>query len=69
MIKVDKDQYWAKVVDYYYDNIHWSMSNIKPETTLRDWLNTEYSAHECIDSHTLIFLDPKKYTYFVLLWS
>jgi len=68
-ITVSKDHYWSNLVDYYYENIHWSKSDIKPETTLRDWINTEYNAHETVDGHSLLFLDPKKYTYFMLRWA
>jgi len=69
MITVSKDRYWSNLVDHYYDNIHWAKSNIKPEMSLRDWLHFEYSALETVDGHSLTFLDPKKYTYFMLRWS
>jgi hypothetical protein len=69
MITVSKDRFWSNLVDHYYDNVHWSESNIEPHTTLRNWLNIEYSVHECADGYSLEFTDPKKYTYFMLRWS
>lgn len=69
MITVNKDRYWSNLVDYYYDNIHWTTPNLKSQTTLPSWLQKEYSVRQSKDGHSLEFTDPKKYTYFMLRWS
>jgi hypothetical protein len=69
MITVSKDRYWSNLVDYYYENIHWGESDLKPISTLGDWLFKEYGAEICDSGHSLKFIDSKKYTYFMLRWS
>lgn len=62
---LEKQEYWDKLIDYYYDHVHWGDD---PPGGIYSWLEKEYS----IVSGTgmdLEFTDPKKLTFFVLKWS
>jgi hypothetical protein len=69
MITVNRITYWQKLVDYYYDYIHWSDSDTRSSNTMPNWLQNEYSIKQSADGHSLEFTDSKKYTYFMLRWS
>ena len=66
---VKKNLYWEKLVDHYYENVHWSESDIQPKTTITSWLRKEYDADVGLASDTIFFNNSKKYTWFMLRWS
>jgi hypothetical protein len=65
---VDKSRFWEKLVDHYYDNVHWKESNIQPTTTFLSWLVSEYDAY-LVSFDTIKFMTPEKYSWFILRWS
>ena len=60
---LDKSAYWDKVVDHYYDNIHWVDSGPR---NIYDWLETEFTISSDTGSTVLEFKDEKKVTFFVM---
>jgi hypothetical protein len=62
---LSKEQFWNKLVDYYYDEIHWQ----KNTKGIYEWLETEYSAVSNTGSKTLSFTDNKKATWFLMKHS
>lgn len=62
---LDKQQYWDKLIDHYYDNIHWGED---PPNGIYDWLESEYGIISSTGKD-LTFTDEKKLTFFALRWS
>lgn len=71
MTVIDKNLYWDKLVDYYYDNVHWDdeTNRYEPLGSINTWLQKEYSASVSHATDRIFFNDDKKYTWFVLRWS
>jgi hypothetical protein len=64
-MKVDKEQYWHNVVEYYYDTVHFESVH----KNIYDWLEAEYGAISSTAQKTITFIDDKKATWFALRWS
>ena len=62
---LDKQQYWHKVIEYYYDSVHFE----RIHTNIYDWLEDEYGAISNTAKPTLEFKDNRKATWFALRWS
>ncbi len=60
---IEKEQYWNKVVDHYYDNIHWVDGAPR---NIYDWLETEFTISSDTGSSVLEFKDASKATFFVM---
>lgn len=55
---------YQKIVDYYYDNIHW-----ESEMSINDWLTKEYGAFYNRYSKTFSFESEGKKAWFLLRWT
>ena len=64
-MKLEKEQYWHNIIEYYYDVVHFEGVH----TNIYDWLEAEYSAISNTAQPTLQFMDDKKATWFALRWS
>ena len=62
---LEKQQYWDKLINHYYDNVHW---NDNSDDGIYGWLEREYGIISSTGSD-LKFTDEKKLTFFVLRWS
>jgi hypothetical protein len=51
---------WGRVIEYYYDHVHFEIRGI----TFNSWLAKEYKAR--IEGDNLIFEDEKYYNWFML---
>lgn len=60
---IDKETYWEKLVDHYYDNVHWEEGAPR---NIYDWLHQEYTATSDTGSQVIKFEDDKKVTFFVM---
>lgn len=60
---IDKGPYWERIVDHYYDNVHWEEDAPK---NIYDWLQKEYSVTSFTGNNGLEFKDEKKATFFVM---
>lgn len=58
---------WCKIVDYYYDNVHWETPNIKVRSTITQWLRNEY--HTSYVNGQFKFDDDKSAAWFSLRWE
>jgi hypothetical protein len=61
--------YWTKLIDYYYDHIHWDLNGAPTGVSLREWLRQAYGCRYVHSSHTLEFADEKAAIWFRLTWS
>lgn len=70
-IMVDKDLYWTKLVDYYYDEIHWNKDpkQLQPFGNVGNWLKKEYNANVMDEMNKITFNDQEKFTWFMLQWA
>lgn len=64
-MKLEKKQYWNKIIEYYYDCVHFESVH----KNIYDWLENEYSASSTTAKNTIDFTDEKKATWFALRWS
>ena len=60
---IDKDPYWFKLVDHYYDKVKWEEGAPR---NIYDWLEKEYTIISETGSTVLKFKDARKLTFFVL---
>ncbi len=60
---IDKHTYWHPIIEYYYDHIHWEEENAP---SIYGWLKREYNADASLQSKTIKFNDPSKFTWFIL---
>lgn len=67
LIRLDYSKQIEPLVDYYYDNVHWS-ENIFPQSTFSNWLEKEYGAKYNYIDKTVLFDNPKNFTHFSLRW-
>jgi hypothetical protein len=64
-MKLDKQQYWNNIIDYYYDAVHFESEH----KNIYGWLEAEYGAVSETAMTTIEFKDEKKATWFALRWS
>lgn len=60
---IDKQPYWEKLVDYYYDVVHWEYGAPR---NIYDWLKQEYTITSDTGSTVLNFENERKLTFFVM---
>ena len=63
--------YWEKVVDHYYDHIHWGDEPNIIGASISTWLKEEYGA-EVLTGHnpsTIYFDDDEHRSWFLLRWA
>jgi hypothetical protein len=66
MIQLSSGDYWLKLSDYYYDNVHWDNSE---QLTMRSWLRKEYGCKLSDRGFLLQFDEEQKATWFRLIWD
>jgi hypothetical protein len=64
-MRLDKEQYWHDIIEYYYDSVHFESKH----KNIYDWLEAEYGAISSTAHKTITFIDEKKATWFALRWS
>ena len=55
---------WERVIDYYYDHVHWEPSQFG----LTEWLQLEWNVQHRGHQNELWFRDHKDLTWFKLRW-
>lgn len=65
-MQLTKQQYWTKLVDYYYDHIHW---DTEPTISIYQWLKRDYNATASLHSKVISFDNPAHGEWFLLRWS
>ena len=55
---------WERVIDYYYEHVHWDRSQFG----LTEWLRLEWNVQHRGHHNELWFQDPKDLTWFKLRW-
>jgi hypothetical protein len=65
-LQLDKRDYWHRLVDYYYDHVHWDS---EPTISIYKWLERDYNAVASLNSQTIYFDDPARLEWFLLRWS
>ena len=69
-IKLKDFRNWEKVVDYYYDNHHWTDSDTVPSGKgIIGWIEETYTGKVDPFNRSVVFKDPQLYTLFLLQWS
>lgn len=63
---LNKSNYWSKLVDYYYDNIHW---DTEPTISIYEWLKRDYNATASLYSKVIKFDNPAHGEWFLLRWT
>ena len=62
---LEKQQYWNKIIDYYFDSVHYESEH----KNIYDWLEAEYGAVSNTAKSTIEFTDDRKASWFALRWS
>lgn len=60
------EEFWEKVVDYYYDHVHWESGSPK---SIKTWVKDQYSGQVDMENRCIKFDDEAKKNWFVLRWS
>ena len=70
-MSVDFDQYWDRLVDYYYEHVHWYQLPMVPgKVGIHGWIKEAYGATAVFrPKRKLCFDSPEQYSLFVLRWS
>ena len=73
-MSVDFDQYWDRLVDYYYEHVHYYQVPMVPkvgnQVGIHRWLHETYGARAVFrPKRKLCFDSPEQYSLFVLRWS
>lgn len=62
---IEKQKYWNKLLDQYYDVVHWEGTH----KNIYDWLEADYCAVSNTANPTIEFKDSKKATWFLMKYS
>ena len=70
-MRLNITEFWPKLVDYYYDNVHWDeqTGNYEPLKSINIWLNNEYGATVSHTTNSIYFNNDEKMGWFLLRWS
>jgi hypothetical protein len=63
---LSKQAYWNRIVEYYYDNIHWATEN---PPSIYQWLKSEYHADASLYSNHLRFHREADRNWFLMRWG
>lgn len=71
MATVPLDMYWTKLVDHYYDSVHWDDKTGKygPFYSIAVWLQAEFNATYCRTTNRIYFEKPENQSWFIMRWS
>ena len=65
-MKLPREDYWAKLVDYYYDNVHWTEPG---PPSIYQWLERDFGGETRFGAQNIYFKDPAKCSWFILRWQ
>lgn len=65
-MKLPLSPFWLKIVDYYYDNVHY---NSEHPITIKQWVKNTYNATVALDRNYIRFEKESDKTLFLLRWS
>jgi len=60
------DEFWEKVVDYYYDHVHWEHQSPR---SINQWIENQYFGKVDMENRCIRFTSEAKKNWFVLRWS
>jgi hypothetical protein len=60
------DKYWEKIVNYYYDNVHFDEL---PTISIRAWLIRNFGGHISPTKQKIYFDTDAQKTFFIMRWS
>jgi len=63
-----KEQYWEKLIEYFYDHIHWSSSKDK-HASIHEWLQKDYRAETSYYTDQIRFKNKSDAIFFIMRWS
>lgn len=66
MTQVLREPYWPKIVEYYYDNIHWSED---PIPSMYEWLERDYQGSTQLGAKYIHFKDDARANWFIMRWT
>ena len=64
-MSIPKRDCWDAIVDYYYDNVHWSEDHV---ISINQWLERDYGATTSHHNQFIHFKSPAKEAWFKLRW-
>lgn len=67
VIQLKKSNFYSKLVDYYYDHVHWVVEPEPP--SIRQWAKNEFGADIYQYQDLIEFSDPKDASFFLMRWS
>lgn len=62
---IEREPYWNKLVEFYYDNIHWDET---PTISIYEWLKRDFQGQTCLGSRFIHFNDPARANWFIMRW-
>jgi hypothetical protein len=65
-VELNKSQYYDKLLEYYYDNVHWDEPG---PPSIYEWAEREYGATISRYQNWIIFDKPEDATFFTLVWA
>ena len=69
MVALNKKLYWQKLVDYYYEHIHFLDYPDDRIPSIVDWLERDFGASASRYSDKIRFDNPADATMFTLKWQ
>ncbi len=66
ILKLVKAQYWNKLIDYYYDNVHWDEPG---PPSIYEWLDRDFKANTNLHAKFIHFKDPARMNWFMMRWN
>jgi hypothetical protein len=64
-VYLSKSQYYDKLLDYYYDNVHWDEPG---PPSIYEWAKRDYGAEISRYGHFITFDKPGDASFFKLRW-
>lgn len=68
MIRLPKNEYWDKIIDYYYDHVFFE-DNDPGQGSIMDWVERVFNARVDREVDTIMFDRPESATAFLLRWA
>lgn len=63
---LNKEHYWNRLIDYYYDNVHWEED---PTPSIYEWLERDFKAKTNLGAKCIHFEDQSRYQWFLMRWG
>lgn len=62
------DEYYDKLVDYFYDHVYWKDNPEAGKGSVAGWLEESYGATISMNDRRIYFSSLPKQTWFILRW-